>query len=246
MIVLAGVVVGAAAYTGLGVDRFPSVDSPTVSVRTNLPGAAPEDVENEITDQIEQVVNTVDGIDELRSISTSGSGNVIVTFTLDRDIDSAAQDVRDKVATIVAKLPREADPPVISKFDNDSTPVITFTLSGDRGIRELTELADKVVKRQLERSKGAGQVNIVGGRDRKINIWVNAAKLRAMNLPVTAVRDAIVRENSEIPGGKTTPARRRNPPLRTAWQNRNRKGLWRDRHPRSERLAPSVEGRRSR
>ncbi|MGC4030778.1 MAG: efflux RND transporter permease subunit [Tepidisphaeraceae bacterium] len=204
MIILAGVVVGAAAYTGLGVDRFPSVDLPTVSVRTSLPGAAPEEMESEVTEEIEQVVNTVDGIEELRSISAAGNSMVIATFSLDRNIESAAQDIRDKVATVLSRLPQEADPPVISKFDNDSTPVITFTLSGDRSLRELTELADKLVKVQLERSKGVGEVRIVGGALRTVNITLNGSRLHALGVPVTTIRDAIVRQNSEIPGGNLT------------------------------------------
>jgi HAE1 family hydrophobic/amphiphilic exporter-1 len=204
MIILAGIVVGSAAYSGLGVDRFPSVDMPTVTIRTNLPGAAPEDMENEVTEEVESIVNTVDGIDELRSISSSGRSFIIATFRLDRNVDTAAQDVRDKVATVVGRLPEEADPPVIAKQDNDASPVITFTLSGDRSIRELTEIADKTVKRQLERSKGVGEVRIVGGAKRTINVWVDSDRLRAMNLPITVVRDAIRRENAEIPGGNVT------------------------------------------
>src|SRR6185369_12301734 len=163
MIILALVVVGAASYQRLGVDRFPSIDLPTVSVRTALPGASTEEVESEVSQPLEAAVNTVDGIEEMRSISSAGSSFVIITFNLDRDIDTAAQDVRDRVAAVVRNLPREAKPPVVSKFNNDSDPVITVALTGNRPIRELTELADKVVKLQLERSPGVGAVNIVGG-----------------------------------------------------------------------------------
>ena len=101
MLILAMVVVGSASYYRLGVDRLPSVDLPTVSVRTSLPGASPEEIETEVTDKIEEVVNTVEGIDELRSISGTGSSIVIVTFNLDRDIDSATQDIRDRVSTVM-------------------------------------------------------------------------------------------------------------------------------------------------
>jgi HAE1 family hydrophobic/amphiphilic exporter-1 len=204
MLVLALVVVGAAAYMVLGVDRLPSVDLPTVSVRSSLPGASPEEIETEIAQPIEEVVNTVDGIDELRSISGSGSGNVIVTFRLDRDIDTAAQDLRDKVATVVRNLPDDATPPVVSKFDNDSQPVITFALSGDRDLRELTEIADKVVKVQLERGKGVGEVRIVGGTLRTINIDVDADRLAAYGITITNIRDTVQRQNSEVPGGNVT------------------------------------------
>jgi HAE1 family hydrophobic/amphiphilic exporter-1 len=204
MIVLAGIVIGLAAYMGLGVDRLPSVDLPTVSVRSSLPGASPEEIETEIVQPLEEVVNTVDGIEELRSIAGSGTGVVIATFRLDRNIDTAAQDVRDKVATAVRDLPDDADPPVVSKFDNDSQPVITFALSGDASLRELTEIADKIVKVQLERSKGVGEVEVIGGAQRTINIDVDADRLAAYKLPITAVRDAIVRQNAEVPGGNIT------------------------------------------
>jgi multidrug efflux pump subunit AcrB len=129
MIVLSLVVVGAAGFFRLGVDRFPSVDLPTVSVRVGLPGAAPEEVESLVTQQLEEVINTVDGISELRSVSGQGSGFVIATFRLDRNLESAAQDVRDRVNTLGRRLPEDATPPVVQKFDNDSTPVLTVALS---------------------------------------------------------------------------------------------------------------------
>src|SRR2546427_12481457 len=135
MIVLSLVVVGAASYFKLGVDRFPSVDLPSVNVRTNLPGASPEEVETLVSQRIEEVVNTVDGIDQLRSVSGQGTSIVMATFNLNRDIDTAAQDVRDRVATIVRDLPPDAKPPVVSKFNNDSTPVMTIALSADRTLR---------------------------------------------------------------------------------------------------------------
>ena len=205
MLILALVVVGAAAYFQLGVDRFPSVDLPTVSVRTTLPGASPEEVETEVSERIEEVVNTVEGIDELRSISGTGQSFVIATFNLDRDIDVAAQDVRDRVATVLRELPEDTDPPVISKLNqNDNEPVITVALSGARSIRELTELADKVLKVQLERSKGVGEVRITGGLERAMNVWVDADKLVAHGLPITAVRDAILAQNADVPGGNVT------------------------------------------
>src|SRR4029079_8609534 len=161
MIVLSLVVVGTAGFFRLGVDRFPSVDLPTVSVRVCRPGGAPEEVESLVTQQIEEVVNTVDGIDELRSISGQGTSIVIATFKLDRNLESAAQDVRDRVNSLGRDLPDDATPPIIQKFDNDSTPVVTISLSGDRSIRELTEFADKTVRVQLERVSGVGEVRVV-------------------------------------------------------------------------------------
>ena len=204
MIVLALVVAGAASYFRLGVDRFPSVDLPTLSIRTTLPGASPEEVEAEIAQRLEEAVNSVEGIEELRSISGQGSSVIIVTFDLARNIDVAAQDVRDRVSTVLRDLPAGTDPPIVQKSDNDSSPVLTVALSGNRPIRELTELADKAVKVRLERSSGVGEVTIVGGLERAINVWVDANRLAAYRLPITAVRDAIVRQNIDVPGGNVT------------------------------------------
>ncbi|HAM54874.1 MAG TPA: AcrB/AcrD/AcrF family protein, partial [Candidatus Rokubacteria bacterium] len=204
MLVLSLVVVGAASYARLGVDRFPSVDLPTVSVRTELSGASAEEVESQVTREIEQVVNTVQGIRELRSISGPGQSIVIVEFELRRNIDVAAQDVREKVALAIRNLPRDAKAPIIAKFDNDQAPALTVAVAGDRPLRELTEIADKIVKVQLERSFGVGEVRLVGGLNRAINIWVEADRLAAYQLPITAVRDALVRQNADMPGGNVT------------------------------------------
>ncbi|MSU20002.1 MAG: efflux RND transporter permease subunit [Pedosphaera sp.] len=214
MLVLALVVVGAAGYFHLGVDRYPSVDLPTIRINTRLPGASPAEVESLVSHRIEEVVNTVEGISELRSISGVGNSFIMATFNLNRDIDSAAQDVRDRVANVVRDLPREADPPVVAKFDNDLSPVMTVAVSGNRAMRELTEMADKIVKVQLERSSGVGQIEIVGGFERAINVWVDADRLEAYQIPITAVREAIVRQNANVPGGNVT-GRLREHSLRT-------------------------------
>ncbi|MCC6678512.1 MAG: efflux RND transporter permease subunit [Phycisphaerales bacterium] len=204
MLILSMVVVGSVAFTKLGVDRLPSVDLPTVNVRTSLPGASPEEVETQVSQVLEEAINTVEGIEELRSISGQGNSIILATFSLRRDIEAAAQDVRDRVAAAVRRLPDDADPPVVSKFDNDSTPVLTLALSGELSIRELTEFADKTVRPQLERSAGVGEVNIVGGLERAISVWADADRLAAYGIPITAVRDALARQNSDVPGGNVT------------------------------------------
>ena len=204
MIVLSLVVVGAAGYFKLGVDRFPAVDLPTVSVRVGLPGAAPEEVESLISEQVEEVINTVDGISELRSISGQGNSITIATFNLDRDLESAAQDVRDRVSTLGRRLPEDATPPVVQKFDNDSAPVLTIALTADRSIRELTEFADKTVRPQLERIGGVGEVRVVGGLDRAINVWIDADRLAAYQIPIAQIRQALERQNADVPGGNVT------------------------------------------
>src|SRR5713226_6758521 len=204
MIVMALVVVGAASYFRLGVDRFPSVDLPTVTVRTELPGASTEEMETQVSQKIEEVVNTIQGINELGSISSPGNSLLIVTFDLKRNIDVAAQDVRDKVAIAIRNLQRDIKAPIIAKTDNDQTPVLTVAVVGNRSLRELTEVADKTVKVELERSSGVGDVRIVGGLLRAVNVWVDADRLAAYQIPITAVRDAVVRQNADLPGGNVT------------------------------------------
>jgi len=204
MLVMALVVIGAASWMRLGVDRFPAVDLPTVSVRVELPGASIEETETQLAQRLEEQINTIQGINELRSICGPGTVIVIVTFNLNRQIDVAAQDVRDKVAIAVRNMPREILPPIIAKFDNDQAPVVTIALSGERSLRELTEIADKQVRPQLERSTGVGEVRIVGGLLRSVNIWVDPDRLAAYQIPITNVRDAIVRQNADLPGGNVT------------------------------------------
>ena len=206
MIVLTLVVVGTASYFRLGVDRFPRIDLPQASVRTNLPGAAVEEVETQITEPIEEVVNTVEGISEVRSVSGSGTSNVTVVFNLDRDIDVATQDLRDRVQAVVRNLPEETLPPVILKFNNDNAAAVSIALSGNFSVRELTELADKVVKPRLERSTGVGEVQIVGGLERTINVWVDADRLAAYRMPITEIQTALARQNQDAPGGNVTGA----------------------------------------
>jgi len=204
MIVLTLVVVGAAGYLRLNVDRFPSVDLPTVRIFTRLPGASPEEMESQVSQPIEEVVNTIEGIKELRSINGSGSAFTVVTFELSRNIDTAAQDVRDRVATVLRDLPRDIDPPTIAKSDTDQAPIMTLALSGSRSQRELTEIADKIVKQHIERAPGVGQVDLIGDLARAINVWVDADRLAAYQIPITAVRDAVERQNANIPGGNVT------------------------------------------
>jgi len=208
MLILSLVVVGAASYFNLGVDRFPAVDLPTVRVSTRLPGASPTEIESQISQPLEEAINTVEGIKELQSISSAGSSFIIVSFELNRDIEAAAQDVRDRVNRVQRELPRDADPPVISKSDADISAVMSFALSSDRSQRELTELADKIVRVQLERSAGVGEVEIFGGLQRAMSVWVDADRLAAYQIPITDVREAIERQNANIPGGNVTTSTR--------------------------------------
>ena len=202
MLIMAMVVIGMVSYTKLGVDRFPDVDMPIISVRTILPGGSPEEIESAITKRVEDAVATVEGIDNIRSSSVESLSVVTVTFNLNRQIDVAAQDVRDAVAGVISLLPRDAKPPLIKKLDTDSSPVMTLTLAGPRTPRELYEIADRGVKDIIESVGGVGQAQIVGGRQRAINVWIDADRMAAYRIPIVNIRDAVARQNSEIPGGR--------------------------------------------
>jgi HAE1 family hydrophobic/amphiphilic exporter-1 len=202
VLILSLTVVGIFAFTRLGVDRFPKVDFPTIIVTTRLPGAAPEQVETEITDTIEEAVNTISGIDELRSTSSEGVSLVIVSFVLEKNVDVAAQEVRDKLNRVIPLLPRTVLQPTVEKMDPDAAPVLTLAVSSRRPVREVTEFADKVLRRQLESVTGVGQVLVQGGRARQINVRLDADRLSAYALTVTDVTRALQGQNSEIPGGR--------------------------------------------
>src|SRR5262245_3840218 len=204
VLVLALVVVGIFSYFELGVDRFPKVDFPTVSVTIRQPGAAPEDVETEITDRVERAINTVSGIDEMRSVSTEGVAQVFVQFQLEKNVDVAAQEVRDKISQILADLPRDIDPPIVDKIDSDAAPILIVSLAADHPIRQITEFADKTVRRELESLPGVGQVLVVGGQPRQINLWLDPARLRAYNLTVAEVTRAVSNQNLQLPGGNVS------------------------------------------
>ena len=202
MLVLALVVGGITAFPQLGVDRFPNMDMPTIFIRTNYPGAASAEVESEVSSVIEDAVATVSGIEELRSISRDGRSFVLVTFALSRDIDAATQDVRDAVASVVSRLPPNIDPPVVQKNDLDSSPILRLAVSGPRTSRELYVLADRYVKNVIESSNGVGQVQIAGAADRAVQVDINARRLAAHELSILDVREALVRQNAELPGGR--------------------------------------------
>ncbi|HEU4390508.1 MAG TPA: efflux RND transporter permease subunit, partial [Blastocatellia bacterium] len=202
MLVAALVVLGWYAYSNLGVDLFPKVDFPTVTVTTVLPGASPEEVETEVTKKIEEALNTIEGIDEMRSVSAEGVSQVFVTFVLERSVDDSAQDVRDRVNSVVRNLPDDAELPVIDKLDVDAAPVMSVAVSARRSLRETTEIADKQIKQSIESLSGVGQVRFIGDRAREIQVNLDPQKLRAYNLTVDQIRQALASQNVEIPGGR--------------------------------------------
>jgi HAE1 family hydrophobic/amphiphilic exporter-1 len=204
MLVLALTVVGAFSYFSLGVDLLPKVDLPTVSVSVSNPGASAEEIETEITKRIEDAVNTISDIDELRSTSVEGLSQVIVTFALEKNGDVGAQEVRDHVNLAVPDLPETAKAPVIQKFDPDAQPILALAISGSRPLRDVTEIADKQIKQKLENIKGIGQIQIVGGLKREIRVWVDPDKMRAYNLSVAEVANALRQQDMELPAGSVT------------------------------------------
>jgi len=207
MIVMALVVAGIASFPELGVDRYPSMDLPSVYVRTTYLGAASEEVESEVSQVLEDAVATVSGIEELRSISNDGQSFVIVTFNLNRSLDAAVQDVRDAVASVANRLPPGLDPPVVQKQDTDSSPILTLAVAGPRSPSELYLMADRFVKNVIESAPGVGQVVIAGAADRAVQVNIDARQLAAHELSILQVREALAGQNAEVPGGRVNEGR---------------------------------------
>ncbi len=202
VLVLSLTVVGLFAFGRLGVDRFPNVDIPTIVVTTRLPGAAPEQIETEVTDKVEEAVNTISAIDTLSSTSSEGISQVVVSFKLEKDADVAAQEVRDRVNRVLPLLPRTALQPTVEKLDPTASPVITVAVTAEKPVRDITEFADKVLRRRLESSDGVGQVLVIGGRKRQVNVWLDSTLLRAQGLSVNDVSRALTSQNADVPGGR--------------------------------------------
>ncbi|MBI5508603.1 MAG: efflux RND transporter permease subunit [Deltaproteobacteria bacterium] len=195
-------VLGYFSYRTLGVDLMPKIEFPMVTVTTVLRGASPEEIESQITKPIEEVVNTVSGIDELNSVSMEGVSRVAVRFLLERSIAEAVQDVRDKVATVIARLPEGTEPPIITKIDFDAIPVVTLTVTADRDLKEVSEIARLKVKEAIENVDGVGAVIPAGAWKRAINVEVDVDKLFAYGLPISRLKTALLSQNVEIPSGR--------------------------------------------
>jgi hydrophobe/amphiphile efflux-1 (HAE1) family protein len=194
-------VLGIAGYVKLSVDRFPKLDFPTVVVVTRLPGSSPEEMETDVTEKVEEAVNTISGIDEMSSITAEGVSQVIVTFVLEKNVDVAVQEVRDRINQITYDLPRDVETPLVQKFDPDAVPVIILAVQGERPVRELTEYADRVLRRRLETVPGVGQVALIGGRKRQVNVWMDPVKMRAAGVSSAEVQRALSGQNMSMPGG---------------------------------------------
>ena len=201
MLIAALVVFGALSYPRIGVDLFPNVEFPIVTVTVVYPGADPGTMESKVADPIEESVNTLSGIKVLRSVNLESVTQVFVQFELEVKIDEAMQDIRDKLSAIERDLPEGIDPPTIEKFDVGAAPIMAVALSGELPARALTELADDVVKERIQRVAGVGGVDLVGGRSRQIQVVVDTARLSGTNLAVDDVANAIRSQNVDLPGG---------------------------------------------
>src|SRR5919201_767602 len=202
MLVMSLVVLGIFSFRDLGVDLFPRADPATVNVTLSLPGASPDEVSSSVVEPMEQAISGVSGIDDMSARISEGKANITVRFVLERDLNDAVNDVREKVAGAIKSVPPELLPPVITKVDPDADPVMSLMLSSDAmSLRTLTEIADKQVSRAIQTVNGVGQVTIAGSRAREIHIVVDIEKLNSYGLSLSQVRDAVVAENVEIPGG---------------------------------------------
>jgi len=202
------VVLGLVSIPRLGIDLYPRVEFPMAVVQTVLPGASPETVEQEVTEVLEEAVNTIEGIRELRSNSSDSLSLLFIEFELEYDIQEKTQQVREKVAAVRAELPPDADPPVVDRVDPDATPILSILVAAPVSIREVSEFADKRIKTRLERVPGVGSVTLVGDRPREIRIWIDPVRLSGYGLAVGEVLAALRREHVELPAGRIeTPTR---------------------------------------
>jgi len=204
MLILFGVI----GYTFLGVREFPSIDPAQISVQTNYAGANADIIESQITEPLEKAVNSIDGIRNITSSSSQGRSNITIEFNLDKNLEEAANDVRDKVSQAVRSLPQDIDaPPVVSKADADSEPIITMTVQSDtKNVLELSDYADNVLSQRLQTIPGVSSVQIWGQRKYAMRLWIDPVRLASYGCTVSEVREALNKQNVELPSGKLTGA----------------------------------------
>ncbi|WP_447635012.1 efflux RND transporter permease subunit [Flavobacterium microcysteis] len=204
MLILFGII----GYTYLGVREFPSIDPAQISVRTSYTGANADIIESQITEPLEKAINSIDGIRNITSSSNQGSSNITIEFNLDKNLEEAANDVRDKVSQAVRSLPQDIDaPPVVSKADADSEPIITMTVQSDnKNVLELSDYADNVIAQRLQTIPGVSSVQIWGQRKYAMRLWMDPVKMASYGVTVSDVRTALASQNVELPSGKLTGA----------------------------------------
>ncbi|MDR2651359.1 MAG: efflux RND transporter permease subunit [Prevotellaceae bacterium] len=202
VLTLAIILFGIIGYTYLGVREYPSVDNPIISVSTSYPGANADVIENQITEPLEQNINGIPGIRSLSSVSSQGYSNITVEFELTVDLETAANDVRDKVSRAQRFLPRDCDPPIVTKADADAMPILLVALRSDkRSLLELSEIADLTVKEQLQTISDVSSVSIWGEKRYSMRLWLDPLKMSGYGITPLDVRSAIERENVELPSG---------------------------------------------
>lgn len=205
---LAIILFGIIGYTYLGVREFPSIDPAQISVRTSYSGANADIIESQITEPLEKVINSIDGIRNITSSSNQGSSNITIEFNLDKNLEEAANDVRDKVSQAVRNLPQDIDAlPVVSKADADSEPIITMTVQSDiKNVLELSDYADNVLAQRLQTIPGVSSVQIWGQRRYAMRLWIDPSRMTSYGITVSDVRNALEAQNVELPSGKLTGA----------------------------------------
>ncbi len=202
MVILALIVLGVASYIQMNVDLFPDIDFPFVVVTTVYPGAGPEAVDADVTQKIEDAVNPIAGVEHIQSTSQEGVSQVVVQFTLETKALQAAQDVREKIATILGDLPQDIETPIIQRYDPASEPIVSLVISGERSPKELTTIAKNDVQKRLESIEGVGSVEIIGGSERAFQVSLNLDAMNARMLTFNDVSNAIAGSNFELPAGR--------------------------------------------
>src|SRR5262245_17118897 len=182
MLMAALIIFGGISFTRLGVSQMPDVDFPVVNVSVTMEGAAPEIMESDVADVIEEAVSTVEGIREVSSSSRQGSTNITIEFELGRDIDAALQDVQSKIAQAQRNLPREIDPPITTKVNPEDQPIMWIALSGNRPPQDLADLVKNKLKDEFQTVPGVGNIFLGGYRERSVRVWLDARRLEAYSL----------------------------------------------------------------
>ena len=201
MVISAMVILGLVSFTRLNAELYPNLSTPVVTVLTTYPGATPGDVQQLITKPIEDAVSGISNIDYLTSTSSEGTSQVVITFTDQANIDTAATDVERRVSTIRAELPTDVDAPTILKFDPGQLPVLSLAVTSNLPPEQLYQVAEDIIQPRLQAQKGVGSADITGGLEREIQVQVNPTRLQAYNLTIDQVSQALTRENQGLPGG---------------------------------------------
>ena len=196
------VIFGIIGYRALSVREYPSVDPPIITVAASYTGASADVIQSQITEPLEESINGIAGIKNLTSSSRDGGANITVEFDLETNLDNAANDVRDKVSSALGKLPRDVDPPVVTKANADSQPIVmTYLSSSKRNLLELTDYANNVLKERLQTIPGVSEVRVWGERKYSMHLWLDPVKMSALRVSPVEVQQALARENVELPGG---------------------------------------------